>query len=477
MAILTEPVVEQPQTKSRSPSQRVNPLVWILAAGLMVRVALWFYWADLPPRIADEQSYDQLARGLAERGQYVDENGQPTSLRPPLYPGFLAAVYLLFGIENHAPVRAVQLLLSLVTVLLVYRLGCIAWSKRVGLLAAGALCFYPSLLGYNNLLLSEVLFTFFVVVATWLTVESLQRQSLKYLAAVGLAMGLGALTRSILCPWAPLLSLFLLIVWGGSWPKRALAASLPLIVFALTIAPWAIRNSQLQKTFTLVDVMGGRNAMMGNYEHTPLERSWATIDLVQGENAWHRVLARETPGYSGLTQGQIDKLAMKHAVQFIVRNPLLTIERDLVRFFNFWQLERTLIAGAVQGFFGDLPKTVIVAGALLICGCYAGAVFLGLFGALMTPPADWRIHWLLLLSIAFPCLIHSLIFAHSRYHVPVIPLVLLYAAAALVQWPSLWQQRDKLAFRIAAFACGILVLAWARELIFVDLAKASQLVG
>ena len=40
-----------------------------------------------------------------------------------------------------------------------------------------------------------------------------------------------------------------------------------------------------------------------------------------------------------------------------------------------------------------------------------------------------------------------------------------------------WQQRRKLAFRIAAIACLVLVLAWARELIFVDLAKASQIVG
>src|SRR5205814_3912793 len=137
------------------------------------------------------------------------------------------------------------------------------------------------------------------------------------------------------------------------------------------------------------------NAMMGNYEYTPLDRSWATIDLVQGEQAWHRVLARETPGYYQLTQGQMDKLAMKHGVRFAVRNPILTLERDLVRFFNFWQLERTLIAGAVQGFFGDLPKAAILSAALFICGSYATAIFLSLFGVLMASPGDRRIHCLL----------------------------------------------------------------------------------
>lgn len=470
-------MVERPQTECRPHVHRTHPLVWILAAGLLVRAALWLYWADLPIHIVDEQSYNQLAIGLVEHSQYEDEHGQLTSLRPPLYPTFVAAIYSVLGVGNYAAVRAVQFVLSLVTVVIIYRIGCLAWSQRVGRWAAAALCFYPSLLGYNNLLLSEVLYTFLVVALIWSAAASLQRNSLMLLAVLGVVLGLGALTRSILWLFAPLLGLYLLVVWKGPWPKRVLAAAVPMLMFSAVIAPWTVRNTNLQNTFTTIDVMGGRNAMMGNYEYTPLERSWATIELVQGDNAWHRVLARETPGYSALTQGQIDKLAMKHGIRFAFQNPGLTLQRDIVKFFNFWQLERELIAGGVRGFFGDLPKAIIILAALLICGSYSAAVFLGLFGALMRLPTDRRIHWFLLLSIIFPCLVHSLIFAHSRYHIPIMPIVLLYAAAGLTRLPWLWQQRHTLAFRLAAIACMVLVLAWARELVFVDLAKASQLVG
>jgi 4-amino-4-deoxy-L-arabinose transferase-like glycosyltransferase len=480
MALLTEETTEQSRIETRDRTRRapaLYPLMWILAAGVLMRAALCFYWADLPIHIGDEQSYNQLAIGLVEQGQYVDDHGQLTSLRPPLYPALVAAIYRVFGSENYTAVRVVQLLLSLVTVVIVYRIGCLVWSPRVGMWAAAAVCFYPSLLAYNNLLLSEVLFTLCVVTLTWLIVESIERRSLKLLVVVGFVLGVGALTRSILWLFAPILGVYLFLVWDATWPKRVLAGAIPFMLFALTIAPWAIRNSQLHKTFTTIDVMGGRNAMMGNYEHTPLERSWATIELVQGENAWHRVLARETPGYSKLTQGQIDKLAMKHGISFALKNPLLTLQRDIVRFFNFWQLEREIVAGAMQGFFGNLPKGLILVAALIICGSYAATVFLAVFGALMSAPPDRRIHGLFLLSIAFPCAIHSLIFAHSRYHIPIIPIVLLYAAAAVTYWPRLWQQRRTLSFRLAIIACIVLTLGWIREFVFVDLAKTSQLIG
>ena len=85
--------------------------------------------------------------------------------------------------------------------------------------------------------------------------------------------------------------------------------------------------------------MGGRNAMMGNYEYTPLERSWATISDVPEEHQWYRILLRNAQVILPLTQGQLDKLALHHAIDFVKSHPWLTIQRDIVKFFNFWQLE------------------------------------------------------------------------------------------------------------------------------------------
>ncbi|MGH7127542.1 MAG: ArnT family glycosyltransferase, partial [Planctomycetaceae bacterium] len=373
-------------------------------------------------------------------------------------------------------VRAAQAALSLLNTLIIYRLALVAYSRRTALWAAAGYCFYPSLLGFNQFLLSETLFTFFVSLITWVCAEALRRDSLRWLVVVGLLLGLGALTRSILWLFAPILSAYLFVAWRGRIRERLLAAVVPALLFGVTIAPWAWRNTRLHETPVLIDVMGGRNVMMGNYEHTPLERSWATISLVQGERAWHAVLLREHPQTTPLTQGQLDKLAMRHGIRFALQHPALTAQRTLVRFFNFWQLERTLVAGAQAGFFGDLSTVEKLGLAAVVCGSYAAAIFLGIFGAATAPPADRRLHALLLLTVLFPCAVHSLIFAHSRYHLPIMPIVLVYSAAAIVQFRSLGRPRGW-RFDLALLLCVILVLGWLRELVFVDLANASQLVG
>jgi hypothetical protein len=252
---------------------------------------------------------------------------------------------------------------------------------------------------------------------------------------------------------------------------------LPLVVFAVVVAPWAVRNTRVQQTLTIIDVMGGRNAMMGNYEHTPLERSWATISDVRGEQAWYKVLARERVGDAPLTQGQLDKQALTHAIRFVLTHPLLTIERDVVKFFNFWQLERTFVAAATLGYFGDLTKAAWGLVAATFCGSYVVVIFAAVFGVCCARPRVWRDHAFLLGSILFPCLIHSLIFAHERYRLPVMPLLSLYAAAALVDWREIWNRRQTVTFGVAAALCLLLAAGWLRELLMVDLKLTERFVG
>ncbi|MEX2317847.1 MAG: glycosyltransferase family 39 protein [Pirellulales bacterium] len=455
---------------------RIHPLVWILLVGAAVRIGLWYAWADWSPLInEDAHDYQELAVALATTGKYTDDRNSPTSLRPPLYPVALAGIYLGFGLENNDAVRAMQAGLGLLTAVLVYRLGVIVYDRRIALWSAGFICFYPSLLGYANLLLSETLFTFWLVAFVWLTCEAIHKQQMAMLAAAGIAIGLAALTRSIMLLFTPILATCVLLSWRGGWGRRILAAGVPIAMFAAVIAPWAARNTRLQKTMTFIDVMGGRNAMMGNYEFTPLERSWATITDVTGDRAWHNVLVREYgDAYLHATQGQRDKFALRYAIGFASTHPWLTAERSLVKFFNFWQLERELVAASQQGYFGHLSVATKLALAAIICGSYAALLFAAVFGVCCELPIDRRLHWFLVASILFPCAIHTMIFAHSRYHLPIVPLLAIYAAAALVRWRDVVRQRYSLRFLIAGALCFVVALGWLREYAFVDYASLTM---
>ena len=443
-----------------------RPLMLILVVGAVVRLALWLPFRNVELH-HDECDYNALAVNLVLHGELSFTPGTPISIRPPFYPAVLAGIYRMLGMECFQAVRLLQAALSLLTVAVMYWLAADLFSRRVGLFAAGLFCFYPSLLGFNNLLMTETLFTFLLCVAIYAIVRAIQRSSLAMLAAGGVVLGLSALTRSVMWAFVVPLAVFLLLAWKGNVLRRLLAAGVVTLAFACTLAPWSIRNTRLEHTFIVVDTMGGRNLYMGNYAHTPLFRSWDAISL-EGEQAWYHDLHRDFPQSDWDTQGKLDKLAARQGVRFITAHPGLTLQRDSVKFLQFWGLERELIAGAGRGYFGAIPAWGIVLLTLIIFGAYTFVMIAGVFGIAMAPPADRRLGWLLLLVIAFVWVMHAIVFAHSRYHLPVLVLLLPFSASAIAQWRDLWQRRRE---RCCRFACGVsalLVLGWLCEIVLVE---------
>ncbi|HYV34497.1 MAG TPA: glycosyltransferase family 39 protein [Gemmataceae bacterium] len=449
------------------------PLLALLLAGAAVRLCLWFWFQHLPIEIVDEQDYNSLAKNLVEHGEFSYFPGTLTSIRPPLYPLLVAGVYTLFGLENFQAVRLIQAVMSLLNVVVLYGLGKEIASRRTALWLAGLFCFYPSFLGFNNLLLTETLFTLLLCTFCYLIILACKRQAMRYLLVAGVVLGLATLTRSILWMFPPVLALFLLICWQGSWPRRFVAVLAVVLPFALTMTPWAWRNTVLHKTFVPVDTMGGLNFMTGNYRHTPFYRSWDAIGIV-GENSWYAEVFAAYPPSEYDTPGKIDKLALKQGLLFVRDNPLLTLQRDIIKFFDFWGLERELVAGAGRGIFGPLSGLVVVLLAVLIMGSYVAALFVGIFGLFLVPLGDRRTQYFLVLLVVYICGLHSLVFAHSRYHLPVMPLVLVFTATALTTRPTIWWQWRRGAFWLAAGLCILMVCGWIWGLAAGDMEKFRQ---
>ena len=455
------------QDPSAAPTRRW--VIAVYAAAVLVRLAVAVSFGAQPPVIADAQDYDRLAVGLLQTGSYMTTSGELSSLRPPLYPLVVAGVYFLAGEGNFVAVALLQAAISLVTMVVVHRMAAQLAGPWVGLTAAAMFGFYPSHLAFNALLLSETLFSCLFLVAVWASLRLVQGPRIGAAVLLGLALGFGALTRSILWTCAPPLLLYLLVASQSPWRLRIRDLGVTALLFAVVLAPWAWRNTRVHQTFTLVDVMGGRNVMMGNYEHTPLERSWATVTDVTGDRAWYRVLAESQPdGLNGLTQGQIDKLAMKYGIRYFFSHPVQTLQRCVVRFFNFWQLDRTIVAGLQQGLWGDVPKWGLATAVVVFSGSYVVLILGAIFG-FFASRFPWRVQLLMLLWIALPCAIHTIAFAHSRYHQPLVPILAIYAAVALAawRWPDQWSPQR--AWWPTLILGSLLALGWLRELLMVDL--------
>jgi 4-amino-4-deoxy-L-arabinose transferase-like glycosyltransferase len=448
-------------------------LFLILGLGLLVRLILLYATRDTGLMIVDEQHYHSLALNLLHGYGFAWEPGNLTSIRPPLYPALMAFIWTITGTESVVMIRLVQIVIALANVYVLYRLGLLLFDRRVALLAAAGLAFYPSFVAFNAFLLTEVLFTFLLTLMVYCVVTLLKTGSSWMAWGTGVALGLAALARSVLWPFPVVLCSFVFFATPGSWQRRFWFAGLLLVGYVLVVAPWAIRNTRLQGVFTMVDTMGGITLRMGNYEHTPLNRAWDPVTL-HGDKSIFQDLRAEHPEVFSWTEGQKEKWMLKKALTYMLNNSALTFQRSLIKFANFWGLERTVIAGWQQGLYKP-PHWFATFGTVVIPMAYVIVMLLACLGIFLCPPNNLRVHVFLLLVIGFLAGMHTLAFGHERYHLPLVPLLLLYAAAAVAH--QAWRH-VRIGLRSAAAplaVSAILLVIWTREVLVIEADRIQSL--
>jgi hypothetical protein len=292
-------------------------------------------------------------------------------------------------------------------------------------------------------------------------------------ALTGILLGLAALTRSVLWPFVFLIVPLTLWSLRGQLRSKLPVAGALVLGYVVVVMPWAIRNTRLQGTFTVVDTMGGMNLRMGNYEFTPHDRMWDAVALT-GEKNWSYELLREKPAGVTFTEGQKEKWAQRKAVAFMVDHPGLTLQRSLIKFRDFWGLERELVAGIQRGVY-RLPRLLAIGATLAVGAAYVTTVLLAIVGLVAAPPRDLRAHLFLLAVILLITGIHTIVFGHSRYHLPLVPILLLYAGSAV---SSLRSARP--VFRIGtllptAALAGLMLCLWTQELLVSDSGRLLEL--
>ncbi|MDO5113310.1 MAG: glycosyltransferase family 39 protein, partial [Planctomycetia bacterium] len=304
-------------------------LLILLLAALFLRLLVGVFFPADRLEIMDEIHYHALATELLESGCYAVD-GKLDSLRPPLYPWLVSKIYAFFGAENYRAVFGMQILISLATMVAVW-----GWTRewrgwlsdRASLGVTAAVGFYPALVGENFLLLTETLFTFWLVLVLWSATRFFRTQSLYAASFCGVWIGLGALTRSIL--WLspiPFFGFLLLYPSSIPWARRLAGGGLMVLFAAVVMLPWMVRNTKVQETFTAIDCMSGRNLMMGNYEYTPLYRAWDAI-RVEFPHDWYTLLDQDYRKRNhgemvhAKTQGEKDHLAAEYAKRYMLAHP------------------------------------------------------------------------------------------------------------------------------------------------------------
>jgi 4-amino-4-deoxy-L-arabinose transferase-like glycosyltransferase len=446
-------------------------LLWILAGGALAR-AVFFLLFHHVGLFTDEVQYQDIAVNLAQGRGFMME-GRLTSWRPPLYPFVLSVLYRLAGTTDPDVARIFQLVLSLGTVVVVFLLARTLFGPRVALVSAGIMAFYPSLLFYNNHILSEVLFIFLSALTAYGFVAYLESPCLSLLALTGVSLGLSVLTRDIV--WPTVAIMIALMKYGTDLPWRRWAehsAVLLALFLALTV-PWVVRNTRLQGTFTFIATNGGMVFLAGNYEHTPSDRPWRANTLDPEFKVRYLFPAE-------LSEGVQQKLAVRRALAFIAAHPGLTVRNGIIRAANVWGLEREVIGVFLKGTYGAVSALAVVGVTIAIFAGYVLVVLGGLAAlcyALGRGGPLMGAHLYFAALIIFVTAVHAPVSGHPRYHLPLIPLFAAYAAQAWAIRRELWAARRSWPLRIASVCAGLLAVAWLREVLFVELERYLKALG
>lgn len=283
-------------------------LVAIITAAMLVRIG--FVLAAGKTLSLQTSGYDAYAVNLLDGRGYTRFDDRPgDSDLPPLYPFFLAGVYMLFG-RGPIPVALVQTALDGLTIVLIYRIARRVGGETVGLLSAAFYGAYPYLI-FQNLTANDTgLFILLLAASVWLGYRVHDTRQRRWAFALGAILGLGALTKPLILLLWPLL-----IVW---WLRRlgrrdsfrlALAGTLTTVAI---VTPWVIRNSLLNREPVLISTNGGSNLHQGNNACVVdyLRRGW--------DAQWVDCLPMAPPG---LSDAALDRWHREQALQYLWENP------------------------------------------------------------------------------------------------------------------------------------------------------------
>ncbi len=408
-----------------SPRRRWTLLLTLLAAlSLAIQIACLLQLRDDPTitnPISDAKEYETLALNIC---RHAPAQHLPY-FRPPLYPLFLATIMNACGLDIF-PARIAQAGLGSLSCVLTALLGARLFSRRIGFTAGLLLALYGPFVFFNLRLFplclaipAELLALLMIVPGNvespgpgrWFTAGLFSGAAV--LALPNMAVTLPVLLAAALFP----------VPHDNCAARPVRRAVLLLLGFALIILPVTARNLRLTGALVPVSANGGINLYIAN------NPDWRhTLSIRPGPD-WE-YLQKIPRRYGICSRAGADRWFYNAALSFMVAHPLEFI-RGLITKASYLitarELPRTFDIYIHRDYAAILRILVWKTRFLAFpFGLAAPLAVLGMITARKrrnTYLINWYIAaYLASLVIFFPC---------ARYRLPVIPLLLIYAAQAI----------------------------------------------
>lgn len=409
-------------------------VIWlaiIVTFGFSLRLA-WVSVTQWEPAPDDDAfRYDFAARALADGAGYIHLNGSPTAFWPPGYPLILATAYRFIG-EHLVVAQLLNVMFGTGTVILTYLIGRRTLGPIVAVVGAGIVAFFPSLVFYTGVTLSEITFTFLALLGLYLLIVEAQQgreRDLRLLIGAGLVLGLATLTRG----QAFLLPLIMVPFWLRNGVTQDLIVERLVAVvlgIGLIVAPWTIRNAAELGSPVFISTNAGIDLWIGHHEGANGSGSGAGQELVFRH-----------PELSGVEREvRVNAEGVRESIWFALTHPeeeaRLPFQKLFWLYYNDEEGLEWNDGHGGQPFMSDGIRKSLVALSNVYYFAVLGLVALGFRHWYSTKDAG---KLLLITLVGYWTAVHMIFFGDPRFHAPIMPIAALLAAPALV---ALWSGKE-----------------------------------
>jgi tetratricopeptide (TPR) repeat protein len=457
--------------------------------------------------MGDSHGYDLWAQRIAG-GDWL---GQEVFYQAPLYPYFLGAIYTIAG-RHLLLVRIVQIaigsascaLLALAVARLFSQPAGLARGpesgegRRAGIIAGLMLALYAPAIFFDGLLQKSVLDVFFVCLAIFLlaTVLTTARAGhgeksirprpgrawrLDPWLALGLTMGGLALTRENALVLIAVILVWSLAGWSIAEPRtpnaeRFRCAALFLGGLAIVLAPVAARNAYVGGGFFITTSQFGPNFYIGN--NPSADGTYQSLRFGRGAPEYERQdateLAERTIGRT-LSPAQVSSFWTDKALEFITTQPARWLRLMARKFALLWNGTEMLDTESQEA-HAEWSWPLRVGGLI---GHFGVLVPLAVLGVMLTWPMRRRLGVFYTMTLAYAASV-LVFYVFARYRYPLVPLLIVFAAAGVAKMSGAWLRPRYLApvVAVALFAnWPLLSTTLMRAVTETNLAVALQAAG
>lgn len=375
------------------------------------------------------------AKIYAEDALYLSSQswaGRPAPFwQPPLYPYALALLFRLCG-ENYYLPRLFQALLGAAICVLTYLLGRQVFSPAVALGAGLATAIYGPLIYFGGELLPPILAIFLDLLFLLSLPIPATGRSWRWVVS-GALLGLAALAVANTLLFLPFLLLWLWQTHQSAQIPRSRTVQQSLLLLlgcGLAIAPVTLRNYLIGRDRVLISHNAGINFYIGN--NPDYDR---TVHLRPGRE-W-ALLVEKPEIEAGIERpSEKSRYFFARSWDFITADPLGYAQLSLRKLYLFWhgdEILRNLDPYYARNYSLLLRVLLWKHGLAFPFGMVAPLALLGL-AAFWRAPAGRTPQGRLLVSFLLAYMLSVvLFFVTSRYRLPAVPFLLLFAACGVQQ--------------------------------------------